>query len=63
MSGGLWPPPAVEQHLAPRCSRKWPLADPSEYDKANGIVHHCDLGEHTGAHRCVCGATIDEVGR
>lgn len=59
MSG--YDPDAAPTPLVPRCSRSWPLDDPSEYDAANGIVHHCDRDEgHDNGHLCVCGHSIDD---
>lgn len=54
----IWPPPGAHQ-ITPRCGHTWVLTDPSDYETAAGLMHHCDLPEHsTGPHRCVCGAMV-----
>lgn len=41
-----------------RCDYRWPLLDPNEEDKANGVTHWCRLDPaHFGEeHMCACGS-------
>lgn len=58
-----WPPPSAHRPT-PRCGHTWPLTDPSDYEMAAALTHHCDLDEdeHSeGVHRCVCGSVCEVV--
>ncbi len=48
---------------AARCDYRWPLVDPNEEDRRNGVTHWCRLDHSHGSrlsaevdHQCACGA-------
>lgn len=42
---------------AVRCDYRWPLVDPNEEDRRNGVTHWCRHDpSHGDDHQCACGS-------